>query len=66
MVEGTGFENRRAGNRTGGSNPSSSASKAWRVKRYRIVEYVVRLLLIDGPPVVIDGVIACEKVCERC
>ena len=24
MAEGTGFENRRAGNRTGGSNPSAS------------------------------------------
>ena len=26
MVEGTGLENRRAGNRTVGSNPTSSAS----------------------------------------
>ena len=41
MAEGTGFENRRAGNRTGGSNPSSSAAKVWREKREWIIERAV-------------------------
>ena len=41
MAEGTGFENRRAGDRTGGSNPSSSAGKVWWEKREWIVERAV-------------------------